>query len=56
MDAAVRGKLEMLDWDDDLEEWERISGALTLVAPNEPMADDLLLMEDGKAWFRWTND
>jgi hypothetical protein len=54
-------ELEVLDRDlpDEVERWEqlyeRISGALTLVAPNEAVADFLLHVDGGRAWFRWTN-
>jgi hypothetical protein len=43
-----------------LDRWERlhdrITGALMLVAPNEPVAHFLLHIEGDKAWFRWSND
>lgn len=58
-DASQRLLDEISDSDDaaDWERWEqlyeRISGALTLVAPNEPVAEYLLHVEDGRAWFRW---
>ena len=52
--------LDEISDSDDAAEWERwerlydrISGALTLVAPHEPVTDFLLHVEDGWASFRW---
>jgi hypothetical protein len=36
--------------------YDRIRAALTLTAPNEPVADYLLHIEDGRAWFRWAGE
>jgi hypothetical protein len=53
-------ELAVLDGDEpeDVDRWERLQGlitdALTLVAPDEPVNDYLLHIEDGTAWFRWT--
>jgi hypothetical protein len=61
--AAEQRLLDEISERDDPEEWDRwerlysqITDALTLVAPNEPVAHFLLHIEDGKAWFRWTNE
>jgi hypothetical protein len=58
--AESSALLDELSDSDDAAEWERwerlydrISGALTLVAPNEPVTDFLLHIEDGQASFRW---
>jgi hypothetical protein len=61
-DAEQRLAEELSDRDDPegWERWEqlydRISRALTLVAPNEPVAEYLLHIEDGEARFRWSNE
>ncbi|HEX6353869.1 hypothetical protein [Actinophytocola sp.] len=52
-------ELALLDRDDpeDISRWEelyeQITGALTLVAPGEPVEDFLLHIDEGRAWFRW---
>ena len=34
----------------------RIADALSLVVPPGPVADFLLHVEDGRAWFRWSDE
>ncbi|MEV5970458.1 hypothetical protein [Streptomyces sp. NPDC051921] len=36
--------------------YERISGALSLVAPSGPVAEFLLHIDGGRAWFRWSDE
>lgn len=47
----------------DAEEYEgfedayaRIAGCLSLVAPTGPVAEFLLHVQDGQAWFRWSDE
>jgi hypothetical protein len=61
--AAEQALLDEVTESDSEEGWarweaayERISTALTLTAPNEPVAEYLLHIEDGKAWFRWSSE
>lgn len=46
--------------DDHVEAWERIheriTGSLSLLSPRGPVAEFLLHVEDGKAWFRWSDE
>ncbi|MFB8173539.1 hypothetical protein ACFC60_36885 [Kitasatospora purpeofusca] len=36
--------------------YERIAGALSLVAPAGPVAEFLLHVDGGRAWFRWSDE
>ncbi|MFI2206679.1 hypothetical protein ACH47Z_39335 [Streptomyces sp. NPDC020192] len=36
--------------------YDRIAGALSLVAPSGPVAEFLLHIDDGHAWFRWSDE
>ncbi|WP_345695356.1 hypothetical protein [Kitasatospora terrestris] len=38
------------------EAYDRIAGALSLVAPEGPVAEFLLHVKDGRAWFRWSDE
>ncbi|MHA5050982.1 hypothetical protein [Streptomyces sp. SD15] len=46
--------------DEAYEEWEaayeKVAAAVTLVAPDHPVADFLLHIDGDKAWFRWTEE
>ncbi|MEH0424270.1 hypothetical protein [Streptomyces sp. B21-083] len=36
--------------------YDRIAQALTLVAPSGPVAEFLLHIQGGQAWFRWSDE
>ncbi|MDH6144048.1 MULTISPECIES: hypothetical protein [Kitasatospora] len=36
--------------------YDRIANALSLVAPSGPVAEFLLHIGDGRAWFRWSDE
>ncbi|MER5757821.1 hypothetical protein [Streptomyces sp. NPDC002082] len=36
--------------------YDRIAGALSLVAPAGPVAEFLLHISDSRAWFRWSDE
>ncbi|MFD9596170.1 hypothetical protein ACFWA9_25960 [Kitasatospora sp. NPDC059973] len=36
--------------------YDRIAAALTLLAPSGPVAEFLLHISDGRAWFRWSDE
>ena len=36
--------------------YDRIAHALTLVAPSGPVAEFLLHIQGGRAWFRWSDE
>ncbi|MEU8517641.1 hypothetical protein AB0C76_39610 [Kitasatospora sp. NPDC048722] len=36
--------------------YDRIAQALSLVAPSGPVAEFLLHIADGRAWFRWSDE
>ncbi|SDT82016.1 hypothetical protein SAMN05216371_6931 [Streptomyces sp. TLI_053] len=36
--------------------YERIAGALSLLAPTGPVAEFLLHVDGGRAWFRWSDE
>ncbi|MFF7441793.1 hypothetical protein [Streptomyces sp. NPDC008122] len=36
--------------------YDRIADALALVAPSGPVAEFLLHINDGRAWFRWSDE
>lgn len=36
--------------------YDRIARSLSLVAPSGPVAEFLLHIEDGRAWFRWSDE
>ncbi len=38
------------------EVYDRIAHTLSLVAPSGPVAEFLLHIEDGRAWFRWSDE
>lgn len=38
------------------ESYDRIANALSLVAPSGPVAEFLLHIADGRAWFRWSDE
>ncbi|GII01489.1 hypothetical protein [Planobispora takensis] len=42
------------DWDGWEETYREIRRALTLVSPSGPVAEFILHVEEGKAWFRWS--
>lgn len=52
-------ELDLIEADrqEDVPAWERvveqISSSLTLVSPDGPVADFLLHIREGRAWFRW---
>ncbi|RJL35965.1 hypothetical protein [Bailinhaonella thermotolerans] len=54
-------ELELLErLDEDPEAWEaaydRVADAVRLVSPRGPVADFLLHVRDGRAWFRWDDE
>ena len=54
-------ELALLDHiDEAVEEWEAaydaVTEAVTLVAPDTPVAEFLLHVEGDKAWFRWSEE
>ncbi|MEV4596777.1 hypothetical protein AB0K15_05185 [Amycolatopsis sp. NPDC049253] len=55
-------ELELIEsgLEDHLEAWEqiydRIAGTLRLLSPHGPVAEFLLHVEDGNAWFRWSDE
>ena len=50
---ALLGAKEYERFDDS---YARIAGALSLVAPSGPVAEFLLHIRDGRAWFRWSDE
>ncbi|MFF5482170.1 hypothetical protein ACFY5C_33320 [Streptomyces sp. NPDC012935] len=36
--------------------YDRITATLSLVAPSGPVAEFLLHIRDGRAWFRWSDE
>ncbi|GAA1656856.1 hypothetical protein GCM10009733_063120 [Nonomuraea maheshkhaliensis] len=61
LEPLFRQELELLDTlDEDYERWEAIYGeiarAVRLVAPHGPVAEFLLHVRDGEAWFRWSDE
>ncbi|MEV6296167.1 hypothetical protein AB0M41_38375 [Streptomyces sp. NPDC051896] len=45
---------EVKPWFD--ESYDRIADTLLLVAPSGPVAEFLLHIGDGRAWFRWNDE
>ncbi|GLZ29723.1 hypothetical protein Lesp02_19130 [Lentzea sp. NBRC 105346] len=48
--------LESEDWEAWEAAYDRISGQLTLVAPDGPVAEFLLHVQGDEAWFRWSDE
>ncbi|MFF9817425.1 hypothetical protein [Streptomyces sp. NPDC014006] len=44
------------DWDAWERVWDDISRTVTLHAPDGPVAEFLLHIEDDRAWFRWSDE
>ncbi|MER7764831.1 hypothetical protein [Streptomyces sp. NPDC097619] len=38
------------------EAYDKIAESLSLVAPDSPVAEFLLHIRDGRAWFRWSDE
>ncbi|MDF2711105.1 MAG: hypothetical protein K0R62_6757 [Nonomuraea muscovyensis] len=61
LEPLFQQELVLLDTlDEDYERWETIYGKITraarLVAPHGPVAEFLLHVQDGEAWFRWSDE
>ncbi|MEV5895117.1 hypothetical protein [Nonomuraea fuscirosea] len=61
LEPLFQQELALLDTlDPDYERWETIYGeiarAVQLVAPHGPVAEFLLHVQDGEAWFRWSDE
>ncbi|MGW4518434.1 hypothetical protein ACWEO4_42515 [Streptomyces sp. NPDC004393] len=50
---ALREAEEYARFDDS---YAQIAGTLSLVAPSGPVAEFLLHIGDGRAWFRWSDE
>ncbi|MFI9815914.1 hypothetical protein [Saccharothrix variisporea] len=59
-ELALTEALADSDSAEDVEAWERvyerIAGALTLVAPHGPVPEFLLHVQGDEAWFRWSDE
>ncbi|MER7077584.1 hypothetical protein [Saccharopolyspora kobensis] len=59
-EPVFAAELELAESDDDWAAWEqiydRINEALTLVSPRGPVAEFILHVQDGEAWFRWIDE
>ncbi|MDH6129955.1 hypothetical protein [Kitasatospora sp. GP82] len=44
------------DWEEFDVVYEKIRQAVSLVAPGGPVAEFLLHIQDGRAWFRWSDE
>ncbi|MCP2353790.1 hypothetical protein HD597_000810 [Nonomuraea thailandensis] len=61
LEPLFQQELALLDTlDEEYERWETIYDKITrvvrLVAPHGPVAGFLLHVQDGEAWFRWSNE
>lgn len=61
LEPLFQQELALLDTlDEDYERWEaiydKIARAVHLVAPHGPVAEFLLHVQDGEAWFRWSDE
>jgi hypothetical protein len=62
MRPLFQRELELCEWDDDWQEWERAYFAirrtrLELVPPDRKAVAEFLLHIDGdRAWFRWSDE
>ncbi|MEU9126929.1 hypothetical protein AB0D08_02235 [Kitasatospora sp. NPDC048540] len=54
--ARARALCEAEEWEAFDDAYEEITGRLALVSPSGPVAEFLLHIEDGRAWFRWSEE